>query len=384
MTKRKQGGGDPSQHNPADHSPETDPNSGNGNHSEWIEAAKDAKLLLAYAARNGIDLDADIVTSITRSVAAIRDRSLTPEEEADFWLQFNALSKQVEPVNVSSLRATVDWHGEPVGLRWPGGKGRRKLSLAGLEIRRYRFWAVFALVLLLFTQIYFLIGSAIVENISTLPTKINELKVEIASISPQVVGIQTVLEDSVRTETAFDQAAMDQKRLNLVGDQRELQDRLNASYSVLRSWNRMWHGIFFVATAGFAFAPKDNAEADKSSDIYDRYNVDFQTANFTLKALKLYLLPLLYGLLGGCAYVLRTVSQEIRNSTYSADSRVQYQLRLYLAAVAGMAIGWFLTPENTAAVFSSVPPLAVAFLAGYSVEILFAAMDSFVSAFTKK
>ena len=53
-----------------------------------------------------------------------------------------------------------------------------------------------------------------------------------------------------------------------------------------------------------------------------------------------------------------------------------------MGTLSGLAITWFFQP--TAELFKSLSPLAVAFLSGYSVEVLFAAMDRFVGAFSTK
>jgi len=56
---------------------------------------------------------------------------------------------------------------------------------------------------------------------------------------------------------------------------------------------------------------------------------------------------------------------------------------MQLGALGGLAIGWFYKPE-AGNIGSSLSPFALAFLAGYSVEVLFFAMDKFVFAFSGK
>jgi hypothetical protein len=86
--------------------------------------------------------------------------------------------------------------------------------------------------------------------------------------------------------------------------------------------------------------------------------------------------------------VLRRITREIRDLTYTTDSNARYRLRIQLGTLAGLAVGWFLfiPPDSvgSGALFSfkELSPLALAFLAGYSVELLFAAMDKLVAAFS--
>ena len=50
----------------------------------------------------------------------------------------------------------------------------------------------------------------------------------------------------------------------------------------------------------------------------------------------------------------------------------------------GLAVGWFVTPEQSSGAFMALSPLAMAFLAGYSIELLFTAMDTLIGAFAGK
>jgi drug/metabolite transporter (DMT)-like permease len=106
-------------------------------------------------------------------------------------------------------------------------------------------------------------------------------------------------------------------------------------------------------------------------------------AGFVLVILESYILPVLYGLLGASAYVLRTVANEIEDVTFSVESNRGYILRLALGTLAGLMVGWFvfLLPSQT--FLASISPLAIAFLVGYNIEILFSWMDEFIKRFSK-
>lgn len=87
-----------------------------------------------------------------------------------------------------------------------------------------------------------------------------------------------------------------------------------------------------------------------------------------------WLLPFLYGLLGACVYVMRRLLFDTKGA---AVENVVIVLRLALGALAGVAIGWFAIP--TAAANANVSPSSwpyvLAFLAGFSIDILFALLD---------
>ena len=99
-----------------------------------------------------------------------------------------------------------------------------------------------------------------------------------------------------------------------------------------------------------------------------------------------YILPMIYGLLGACAFVLRLISKQVRELSFSKSTAlVQYMLRIILGALAGISIGWFLKPDPSGTnTLATISPLALAFVAGYSVELVFTAMDKIITAFTGK
>ena len=97
-----------------------------------------------------------------------------------------------------------------------------------------------------------------------------------------------------------------------------------------------------------------------------------------------FVLPMLYGGLGAIAYALRTLAQQSRDRLYRVENETADSLRTWLGVIAGLAIGWFFAPDNksTGAGLSALSPLALAFVAGYSVDLLFTAMDRLVAAFS--
>jgi hypothetical protein len=95
------------------------------------------------------------------------------------------------------------------------------------------------------------------------------------------------------------------------------------------------------------------------------------------------ILPPLYGCIGAMAYVLRTLSQQAKDRLYRTENDTVWDLRISLRALAGLAIGWFFKPSGVEVTgIGLVSPFALAFVAGYSVDLLFTAMDRIVAAFS--
>jgi uncharacterized membrane protein len=90
-----------------------------------------------------------------------------------------------------------------------------------------------------------------------------------------------------------------------------------------------------------------------------------------------FILPVLFGTMGAVAYVIRTISDQIRTTTFSSNSPIRHVMRVALGALAGLVIGLF----TGLSAQLSLSPLALAFLAGYGVEAVFSTFDGIVAKF---
>jgi hypothetical protein len=90
--------------------------------------------------------------------------------------------------------------------------------------------------------------------------------------------------------------------------------------------------------------------------------------------LSVWILPFLSGLLGATVFLLR----DSLNPLTSNFGLARVVVRLALGGVAGIIIGWFWVPTGTfgpqIGKGSSIP-MALAFLTGFSIDILFSALD---------
>jgi hypothetical protein len=147
-----------------------------------------------------------------------------------------------------------------------------------------------------------------------------------------------------------------------------------------------------AAVAYYADFAQDLAQEDELEEqivsienalVNDQLKVELSLLNSksTLDILSQYVLPLLYGLLGSLAYILRTLSREIHNVTFTRGSEIRYSLRWPLGMLGGVTVGLFFDPADLTG-FAAITPLGLAFLAGYGVELLFTGLDRMVSAFT--
>jgi hypothetical protein len=91
------------------------------------------------------------------------------------------------------------------------------------------------------------------------------------------------------------------------------------------------------------------------------------------------ILPLLYGLLGSCIFMIRYFANTPIGLINLGDTAVGILLRLGLGAIAGLALGWFNITEDVTKFTTT--PIAVAFVAGFAIDILFDFLDRVVDAF---
>lgn len=328
--------------------------------SRLVEAVDDAQILLSYSAESGLDVANEATRTIATASEQLTSGDLSAEQETNFWSAFNTLSKAVSPVTVSSLRSTMDSYA-PITTRY----GRRvRRSEARKAVGFYTVIAIVTLVPLLLLQIYWLFGAAVTNDISHVRKELDVVEQEMNKLKLSVPPTKPA-----RPELAA--AAEGERMNNLKATQISLMEQKAVNYELLKTWGRPWEWL----------VPRP---VGQSGNPIGENNARIRTAPIVLDILQRYFLPLFYGLLGSCVYILRTLSAEIRSRTYSEGSNIGFQIRLYLGMLGGMVIAWFVVPDASDGLFKSLSPFALAFLAGYSVELLFSAMDKLLSAFTSK
>lgn len=330
-------------------------------------AVGDAQRLLSHAARHGLGLDEATIGTIVGAKQLLQEDAAPAdrvERETAFWLAFEQLAVAVSPVTVASLEATTEL-GEDRSLfalaaaRVTGE--RRRVTAAGLAVRRTKHWAIFSLVGLLLLQIYWLIGSTVAGNLPRLQQEVQQIQ-------------EQARQREARLEQEGREPGGDKELQGLTAGMDNLGARIGVNYEILEQW------LNILRIAGGV----ERVVPGEQNQQFARLSQSLATAQFVLLALQTYLLPLLYGLLGAVTYVLRSMAQEIKALTYTREADIGYRLRMIMGALAGLVVAWFLTPtlqDNGSHLLESLSPFALAFLAGYSVELLFAGLDRIVAAF---
>jgi hypothetical protein len=257
--------------------------------------------------------------------------------------------------------------------------------MARISVLRYRATAIVLLLLIIIVQIYAFTGSQLTKENREITATLDSLMIEIWKMP---------------SEEAFSEAP-DLNRKMIEYEMQKNLYRLKANYDYLMGWQDRWKTIASLGLWQRApEAPRGgidsllvsrarSAEEERLSYEENKRNITQITysVGFPLQVINMYILPLLYGLLGACAYVLRELSEEIQRMTFSTEDVINYNLRIQLGALSGLVVGWFLIPgggQDMEQAFSvyNLGPFALAFIAGYSIELLFSAMDRFIGAFS--
>jgi hypothetical protein len=286
-----------------------------------------AYALLADANKRAIQIPADVVDVITQ---ARRAGGQLPEGlEARFWNAYGLLSSSIQPA----------------------AKAR--------NLYRNIFYGV--LVVLLFAQFFFLAGDYV-------RTKLTEIDKQIVDIRGRAADPANVAGQPVNAATQVNPRATEQ-----IGQA----EKARKAYVVLGG--NLLQIVGTIIDVPLRLVGFHSFFSDVVSDpdgVIVRGKLDM-----LLVFLSGYLLPMLYGLLGACAFVLRKLSDEIDKLTFANDARVRYSLRLNIGLLAGLAVGWFVKPGVGETTLVSLSPLALAFIAGYGSDLFFVALDRIVQAF---
>jgi len=326
--------------------------------TELLKAVGDAQIALIYASQKGIAIEQKVIHTIVSAKEFLTANTYSIDAETDFWLAYASLTNLIHPATIDSI--TWMQPTQNVDLKWY--TRLFKISVAKQMVNVYRWVAFIVLAIMLCVQVYWVMGSGLISDFKTIPAKIEilgaEMNERIALLEEQAAndpGIQVI----------------EAKILNL-------EEELHASSQGLIEWNKLWLGIKNIFENS-----KDTVKVSKESEPI----FAIKYASFVLEAIQYYLLPLLYGLLGAFSYVLRNLANDIKEKVYTKESNINYILRLHLGTLAGLAIGWFFGNGSggiSSAGIGSLSPLALAFLAGYSVEVLFSGMDKLIAAISTK
>jgi hypothetical protein len=341
------------------------------------DALRDAERLMTYAAEVGIDVDA----SVRDDILVARSRSSDGWDEQTAAKLLTALTKlaaQLRPVTAESLNSCS--------------------SEERQAVRGYWKWALGLAVVIVPFSVASFVTSALADAIRKDIGTANELAVKLTAQLRSTGQEGTATRPVDRSDKPASEIPSDVAPIDVVTE-------LQQFAATIRSVDRRARQLqIFVRTAHedpFAASrqnvpgvrsvfelPTDISEHPKAAAT-DRIEVYQKVRSFAqglvddvsvfYGAMATCILPVLYALLGTCAYLLRSFEDQMKTKTFTIS--VANSARFLIAGIGGAVVGLFNNFSVTQG--ASIPPLAVAFLVGYAVDVFFAFLDSLLQSFTK-
>jgi hypothetical protein len=331
--------------------------------------------LIRYACENIPNLDPDLSLALAEAVEAQKLNQWTPRTSQRFWGAFNILCEKIKPVTMDCL--TAHHKNIPTRRLFRFWEKPIKESLGEQNSRTYLNCLIFLLILIvpfqLLVWVYSNLSKDLDQKSNALSIASSELSVKCQTLDKHQLSANDGKTQYVWTpETTAEYDSV----LVAENDLLEQSSKLSESTQLLNQW------LFKRANATAITGDADqNDWFKKCINIIDTANASKQgetkaieQANLYSSILLQFLLPILLGLIGALAYVLRNTSDQIKNTTFSTTSPIRNWVRVMLGALMGVVIGLF--GELSSQI--SLPPLAMAFLAGYGVEAVFSVFDGFI------
>jgi hypothetical protein len=348
------------------------------------KALNEASLLIKYAAESPKTLPENIMIPIALAWKAREDDAWSPDVSSKFWIAYSALCDLLKPVTLETISAS-----EPIkSRRWFLFGDYVELTLAQRTASLYR---VALIVLLAIAVVCGFVASAstkLSDDIKDLIPRGNTAALEaaagIATIKGELDKMTPPVDNSLELSLVDSRIGADTKSKITA-----LREKLQDMYYAADMMHERVNGIKTITR--FATATKYNTGdlsllprlADGYDNIRDYYQARREVSNsqqsvFILDGLYNALVPMLFGAIGACTYVLRLISDQIRETTFSATSPVRHSVRVLLGALSGFAVG--LGGIVTSAGLTAA---ALAFVSGYAVEPVFATMDGIAEKFRR-
>jgi hypothetical protein len=331
--------------------------------------------LLRFATENVKDVPEKLVSTICAAWDAAKAKTWDVKTATEFWLAFNSLCALIKPVTLDTLASNVSNIPED---KWRFWRKDRAISLSRRSAGRY-------LSLLMCLLVSALILGFLASTVGRLRTEIEKL-IEVGTQETEDIVAQTDSLDAVIGTKYFSASGPNEtKAISQI--QNKLQEQWYTSDQLMQKTDTMIRVIHlgrssFKYERGTLEPVKDiGGVRDAVRAFYDtRRTVGEHLLNESIyvDVINSSILPIILGLMGACAYVVRLISEQIKETTFSSTSPVRHLVRLVLGGLAGVAIGY-----GGLANAGGLSPSALAFVAGYAVEPVFATFDSIAEKFRR-
>jgi hypothetical protein len=336
----------------------------------------DATDLLKYAAAAGVEVDAEVAQRIIAARAAGSAAWQGPEAGA-LMAAITKLAAKLRPVTAESLHACERAPHESIK-----------------SLRRITF--ILAAIIIPLSMVSF-IFNALSESIATDLKTANDLVValHVQLVAPATVPTAAASSSPAATLSPAAAGARPATRTETVIQLQQFAATIRAIYARAQQLNFF---VFFMVADPFrdldAAARRQRLELDPGlvdplgetvgktatfQDVRGFAKSAQEATSVIYGALAASFLPMLYGVLGACAYLLRDFSVQTQARTYVPSEA--HSARFIMAGIGGAVVGLFnrfILDQG-----ASLSPIALAFLVGYAADVFFAFLDGLLQSFTK-
>jgi hypothetical protein len=328
----------------------------------WFDQAlEDAERLLKYAAETGVGVDDAVRNGVLEARAAAG--RWDEETAAKMLAALTKLAAQLKPVTAESLRAYA-------------GDNRRK-------VRNY-YWTAAILLVAVITpfSVFSFASSAIAARIRDDVTSANTLAVKLRA--------------ELGSPGSPPTKAVDPNDAGVIGDLQEYASTIRGIYRqaqeldvFILKWEHDPIGdeIKQSSRSKVLELPADLSNLAQAAN--DR-TLHYQEVRYFAQSvlgdeavfygsLTSCVLPVLYALLGTCAFLLRSFERQITTRTFMGSGSGDWA-RFLIGVIGGAVVGLF--NNFTFGQGASIPPLALAFLVGYAVDVFFAFLEGILQQVT--
>lgn len=354
---------------------------------------RDAQSLLEFAAANAKKIDDDVRDPLVSVTDSISRGIPSADDEKKLLKAYEGLTMRLAPVTVETLEASKTVL--PDYGKLFSKEGRKSHPLRKLTLGRF-FNAICFAVILVATCVtlgFYSQGSSLLTRYRDLQITLTKLKGELPQKKALLSAKETILirekskvppnELTVdAAQTSFNEAGIDLEALQQALKQASSEQDLVPDRLWLWAQQPCSPKSFFVFRGALCSTIDDHAPKPSGENSAAQMLEAGRTVASRLTDIYL---PSLLGLLGAYAFILRKMTKEISESSLAKASALQHIVRLGLGALAGFASTWLLTPEAVGGVqLKNIPAWALAFVAGYGIELVFSFMDRIIGAFATK
>lgn len=348
----------------------------------------DAMLLLTHAAGTGIEVDETARTSILNARAAANP-NWNDAGAAKLLDGLATVASKLRPVTADSLRASYS-------------------NLVDPDIQTLRRWTcILAIPIILFSALGFVsssISAAIRSDIATANELAVKLRTELGSpAAPKGGTPEKPLPEGLNEADVITQLQLYASTVRAIDARARQLNGFAANAEYVPYANLRWNSKKQPGETAQQVQQRNENNQDQLKkkfqislplvnmpqtleDLTNTYQDVRSFAQDVLDLVSVYfgaitacLLPILYALLGTCAYLLRSFEEELRTLTFVPSSKTHWA-RFLIAGIGGAVVGLFNFALTQSA---SVSPLAIAFLVGYAVDVFFSFLEGLLQTFTK-